>query len=1393
MAEPAIPAPATGGPRRHGVHIAGRWLGGLLIALALLVAAAAVLLDSGAGRRFITDRIERIAPDSGLRIRVGRIEGSIYRHAVLRDVRFYDPQGQFLRIAEARVDWQPFDFLWSRRLTIDELIVPRAQWLRMPRLRPSLEDKPLLPDFDIRIGRLDIRRVDIAKGIAGEARTAAVTGRADIRSGNADINLDARLLGGGDRVRLTLVAAPDRGDFDIDADVVAPRGGVLTAIAGLDRGVSAIVRGQGDWQRWQGSLLADSDGAPLARLRLGAADGRYTATGRLRPDLLTTGLPQRLTAGGVALDAAGRFVDQRWDGRVALVGQGVRLDVTGRADLRRSRFDAMRIDAWLRRPGVLLDRLDGQNVRLGLLLDGAFTGPRFEYRLTAPWLSLGKTRLTGIEARGSGIAGRVQSQIPLRLSVASVTGIGAIAEGIVRNLTAEGVLQLRGPVLTSDLIRVRSAGLDGRFTVVANFRTANYAVGFDGALPGLELRNFGRVDVLANLAARVVPGGGTAITGTARANVTRFDNGFFRGLAGGLPVLTTRLALGSDGIVRFSDLRVTAPMITLTGSGIRRTDGTLAIAASGNHARYGPLELTLDGKIERPRVDLRLASPFAPGQLSNVRLQLEPSEAGFDFTANGGSLLGPFTSEGRILLAPGRPAVIDIRRLSVGGTVARGQLVAAGRGLAGQLLIAGGGLDGSVVLSVPNGIQRIAVNLTARDARFAGPPSISVRRGRIAAVILLDPEGTDIDATFEATGLRRGTLSIAQLAGSARLVDGNGSVRASIAGSRGRSFSAQFVVDIRGDNYRLRGQGSLARQPIRLTRPAIIRREGDVWLLGSSELTYGGGTVRLSGQVGEGATSVVAAVEDVPLSLLDLAYPQAGLGGRASGRLTYRDGAGAPTGDAQLRLRGLTRSGITDSSAPIDIALNAALSPSSAAMRAVIASGGATIGRIQARVSPLAADGDIVERLTRAPLVSQLRYSGEAGTLWRLTGIENFALSGPVAVAADVGGTLDDPRIRGVLRTTAARFEGFQTGTVVTGISATGRFDGSRLQLRNISGSTRGGGTVTGEGDFDLAAANGFGIDLRLQANRALLIERDDLTARVTGPARIASDGNGGLISGNMVLDEGSFRLGRATAAEALPVLNVVEVNAPADRPEPRAARAPWRLELDVLGRNRFNVTGLGIDSEWSTELEVSGDVSNFAITGVARLVRGEYQFAGRRFELESGTIRFTGSTPVDPVLDIVAVSDITGIDATIRVRGTGQRPEITFSSVPALPEDELLSRILFGSSITDISVAEAAQLAAALASLRSGDGGLDPINAIRRATGLDRLRILPANSEIGSGTSIAAGKYITRRVFVEIITDGQGYSATRAEYQITRWLALLGSISTLNQESINVRIKRDY
>jgi translocation and assembly module TamB len=477
-------------------------------------------------------------------------------------------------------------------------------------------------------------------------------------------------------------------------------------------------------------------------------------------------------------------------------------------------------------------------------------------------------------------------------------------------------------------------------------------------------------------------------------------------------------------------------------------------------------------------------------------------------------------------------------------------------------------------------------------------------------------------------------------------------------------------------------------------------------------------------------------------------------------------------------------------SKPIDVGVNAVLGGGRAAMRAVAVSDGKTIGRAQARFAPLGG-GPIVAELMNAPMLFQLRYAGPADTLWRLSGVEIFDLSGPVAIGADINGRLVDPQIRGSIKSDGARLESAVTGTVVEGIQANGRFNGSRLILSSLTGTTPGGGTLAGSGVVDFSGGKA-GLDLKFQASRARLLARDDIAATVTGPLSIHSSGEGGTIGGQLHLNSGRFTLGRASAAASVPQLQVRNIGRDSDEVIEIAELKPWKLDLDVAGGDLM-VRGLGIDSRWTTNLKIGGSVDAPRFTGRADLIRGDYDFAGRNFRLAHGVIRFRGETPPDPLLDIRAEAQVQGLDASVIVGGTGLHPEIRFASVPQLPQDELLSRILFGTSITNLSAPEAVQLASAVAALQSGSGNLDPINAVRRAVGLDRLRILPADVATGQKTAISAGKYIGRKLFVEVITDGQGYSATRVEYQVTRWLSLLSSISTIGRTSANVRVSKDY
>ncbi|WP_294239604.1 translocation/assembly module TamB domain-containing protein [uncultured Sphingomonas sp.] len=1361
----------------------------LLVGLVGVVFAALGIVDTSIGHRWVADRIAAIRTDTGLRFSVGRIDGSLYSDMRLVDLRVYDLDGLLVQVPQARLDWRPWN--WTRgTLDIRRVEAPLATLHHVPHTRRTGKQGPILPDFDIRIDRLRLDRLILAPRVLGRKRVARVEGRADIHDGRALVAMDG-VVAGSDRLRLRLDAQPDRDRFDLDVQARGRAGGVLARMVGAQEPVSLTVAGAGSWSRWDGRARGLIATRRAVELSLAARSGRYALSGEVAPSLILHGRLQRLTAPRVIVAGQADFADRRLNGALVLRSPALRVRARGVVDLGASTFEGLRVDAGLLRPNALFTNMSGQAIALTARLDGAFARASYDYKLAATRFAFDRTGFEDAHASGKGrLTGGWPLTLPIRLTAPAVTGVGEAAGGILHSLSVAGDLRITPREIIGQGLALRSDKLAGKLNLRIDLRNGHYDVGLDGALQRYLIPGLGIVDVRSRLTA--VPGTdghGTRVIGKGEAQVRRLDNAFLRSLAGGLPHLTTELERTPDGVFHFHRLVLTGPDIRLTGEAIRRHDGTFRFVGGGRQRSYGPVQMVLDGRIDRPTLDLVLALPNAAMGLSDVKAHLDPSDQGFAFRAAGGSRLGPFQASGTILLPKGQDAVIQIQPLLVAGTRATGALTVVTGGFAGRLDVAGGGLSGELLFRPVGTVQRIEAHLAARQAQLSG---ITVRQGRLDLVTLLDPAGASVEASANAQGLRHGAFNIAQMNGTARLRGGTGEVRVGISGSRGRAFSIQTVTQVTPGRFTMTGQGTLDRRPLQLLSPAIVTRDGEGWVLAPTRLSFAGGEAKLAGRLDADGTEVQASLTRMPLTVLDIGYPGLGLGGTATGTLTIRQGVGAPTGKADLTIRGLTRAGLVLNSRPIDLGLAGLLSADRLGVRAVMASGGRIIGRAQALLVPGGA-GDWASRMQAGRLIAQLRYAGPADTLWRLTGVEMFDLSGPVAIGADVTGSLSQPVIRGAVKAVGARIESGVTGTVLTDVQASGRFGGSRLVIDRLTAQAGKDGRVAGTGQFDFAAAHGVGLDLSLNASNAVMIARDDIGATVTGPLRFHSDGAGGTIEGDVVLNRSRYRLGRASAATAVPQLNIREINIPGGGEEDDMPRKPWTLAVKARAPNGLIVSGLGLNSEWSADLKIAGTPDNPAITGQATLIRGDYEFAGREFDLARGVIRFGGEVPANPALDIAANANVQGLSATIRVTGTALKPEIGFSSTPALPNDELLSRLLFGTSIASLSAPEALQLAAAVAALQDGGNGLNPINAVRRAAGLDRLRVLPADVQIGRATSVAAGKYITRRFYAEIITDGQGYSATQVEFQVTRWLSLLSSISTLGRQNVNVRISKDY
>jgi translocation and assembly module TamB len=1356
-----------------------------LLAIMALATIGLVLLDTAPGHRFIADRISQIETASGLRFRIGRIEGSIFGETRLKSVEVLDRRGVFLTSPEIDVDWSPGAWLYNA-LHIDRISADRLTLLRKPQLKATGRRGPILPEFDIYIGELSIRRLELAPAVSGVARSGRVRGRADIRSGRALIDLQAVMDRGGDRLSVKLDAEPDGDRFDLEARVASPANGLVPALLGTKRSIDLLVTGDGTWKAWRGVGALNMSGRPTARLQLTANDGRYGLSGALAPAQFLKGRLMRLTSATVKVSGSATLKDNILDGRLTLGSAALRAAASGAVDLGEGRYRAMRLGLDLLRPPALFTNMTGRNVRMVWTLDGPYATARYAYRLTSPSVKFDETGFVDVRAEGSGRLSPWPMRVPLRLTARAITGAGDVAGAILANARLTGMLTITPKFIRGEGLQLTSAKLKAKVGLLIDLVTGRFEIVLSGGMTRYFIEGLGIVDVQSELTVVPGPNGkGSRVVGTGKAWVRRLDNSFFASLMGGLPRIETRLERGPDGVLHFTGMQLYSPKLRLAGEGYRNRDGTFHIVARGRQATYGPLRLTLDGRIERPRVELFLERPNDTLGIRDMHLSLLPTAAGFDYRANGQSRLGPFTSDGRIVIPKGGRTVISIAALDVGGTRANGDLRADPGGFTGTLNVTGGGLDGVLGFAPVGDAQKIEAHLRANNAKFPG--ALAVRVGRLDGSVILEEGRTTLDGVVDARGLQISGISLARLTANAKLVNGTGQVRAAMAGRRGAAFDFSTLANVSPNRIELTGHGSIERRPLVLNSAAVLTRSGDGWALSPTNLSFGGGRAVLSGRSGS-RPEVHAQLQSMPLQVLEVGWPGLDLSGVASGRLDYA-WKGNRSGRADLRVRGLSRAGLVLSSKPIDVGLAAVVQGNHAAMRAVAVSGGQTIGRAQARFAPIGG-GPLLAELFNAPLFAQLRYAGPADTLWRLTNNEIFDLTGPVAIGADIGGRLVDPSIRGSVRTSSARVESAVTGMVIDQLVADGRFDGSRLIFSRLSGRTTGGGAISGSGTVTFSGG-AAALDLGFNADNALLLNRDDIAARVTGPLNIRSDGQRGTISGDLHLNRGQFTLGRASAA-AVPQLQVRNVGLEEEEIIETEDLHPWRIDVKVAGGN-LRATGLGIDSIWTTNLNVGGTADAPRFTGRADLVRGEYEFAGRNFRLERGTIRFRGESPPDPLLDIRAEAQVQGLDATVIVGGTGLKPEISFASVPQLPQDELLSRILFGTSITNLSAPEALQLASAVAALQSGSANLDVINQLRRAVGLDRLRILPADIATGQKTALAAGKYVTRKLFVEVITDGQGYSATRAEYQVTRWLSILSTVSTIGRSSANVRVSKDY
>ena len=1398
-------SPFVGPPRPLALRIL-RWLLITLLGLAVLIGAALLGLDTAPGKRFIASQLDGYETASGIRIHVDRIDGSIYSRMTLVGLAVRDPRGPFLTAPRIDIDWRPFAYL-HKKVDLRALAAPEIVMLRNPALKPTPADPnaPLLPDLDIAIGRLRVDRFVLEAPVTGRRHIVRLAGAADIADGRARIIADADALrapgvAGGDTASVRLDAVPSADRLLIAATVAAPAGGLVDSYAGLGKPLAFKLDGRGDWRAWAGRATGSVGGTPIADLGVTARNGTFTLAGHAMPGVILTGPAARLVEPRIAIDAAATLDRRRAQTRFAASSSAFAVQGEGLIDLGQSRFGNFRVAGQLLRPGAIAANASGRDVRFTAALDGPFATPAIAYRLHAAALGFNTLGIEGLEAAGRATIDASHILVPVAATARQVTGLNPALGGLLTSLAINGDLAYSNGRLLTDNLHLAGPQIDATAIAVADFGKGRYTGALKGRVNDYQVNGLGRVSLQTD--ANLVPGpnGGFGIRGWVRANTRRLDNASVRDFLGGNADVYADVEYTADGVALLRNLRVTAPGFHMAGgAGSYRADGRIAFAATGNSRVYGPLAVTATGTLGRPVVTLRAAHPFVGVQLSGVEAQLVGTPAGYQVRAHGGSAYGPFDADLLVNTARG-PLTLDIHRALFAGVAFAGRIVQTAAGpYAGTLTLAGSGLNGSIRLAAAGRDQRADLDVRAAAARIPGTTPITIGAGLIRASAILTAGGPQVNGSLDLRDVRSGTTLLTSTRARIAYDKGRGRVALIAGGTSGVPFAIAAQAALTPERILVNARGQANGIAFHLAAPAVVTKAGRGWRLGDATVLLPQGQVRLGGTYLAGAIRGRALLDGLDLSLAQAALPGLNLGGKASGTVDLAMSAGGAVPDvtARLGIAGFTRTGALTVSDPVDIALSATLSQAAGGdLRALVRRGGATVGRIQARLAPIpAGPASWTVRLLLAPLAGGIRYSGPAEVLWTLTGIAGQQLSGPIAIGADFAGHLARPTVTGVVRANTLRYENEAFGTTISRIALEGRFTQTRFELVSLTGRA-GSGSLSASGSVGLDALGGFPIDLSATLDKAQLARSDALGATVSGTIRVAnSRAAGASITGDLRIPQARYEIIRQGAAEVAELDGVRRKGAAVVAPVASTVPSRWKLDIRVRAPNQIFVSGMGLEAEWATDLHVGGTSTAPIVTGKLEVVRGTYSFAGRRFELgRQGSVTFDGGPATNPQLDLSADTTVNGVTATINITGRAFAPQIAFTSTPTLPQDEVLSRLLFGTSVTSLSPSQALQLAAALNSLRgTGGGGLNPLGKLRSATGIDRLRVLGADKTTGQGTSLAAGKYISNNIYVEVITDARGFTATQLEIALSKTLSVLSQTSSFGGSSVNLRYSKDY
>ncbi|MGB9330513.1 MAG: translocation/assembly module TamB domain-containing protein [Steroidobacteraceae bacterium] len=1122
-------------------------------------------------------------------------------------------------------------------------------------------------------------------------------------------------------------------------------------------------------------LVSLQDAAATLVARRTDGTGDYELTLRFDPARMDVALKLAEPAGGAlanllqypdlgALSVTASLHGPRAAERIQIAARAgeLRAEVQGSIDLNRESADlsySLEAPAMTARPG-----LSWQRIALRGRWQGPVTGPQAD----------GQLEIDTLKTPGGAALAALSANLNANREVLSVH---ATAEGLVlpgaRRLLADSPLRVDATVRLNEATRPLQLTAAHRLFVLQAYAVT---AGAQRATFNLSLPDLAPLAAIAGQSVR----GKSELKGTLTQNsaTTRLELDANTQLAGGASLVAEMLAGGSrlqlagtltDRTVEVQRLmlRGRALSVSASGTGERGAVQSLRARYEVNLTDLTVLSPTLAGTLKvNGEVDGPINSLATQSQLtSSLSIRGSPRET-MQASIKGRGLpsrvSAALKAQGRFA---GAPLQLDATLESAAGDTFH-VVVPRAEWKSGSLE---GDLTTAANMVPVHGSLRLRIDHVA-DLQ----PLLGTRlEGRIAGDLTLRPVG---GRTYAQLRLEAQNIVAGNLPANARLT----------ASGPTDALSLQLALqspDLGGEPASLdtAARLNLAARELGLQQAQVRYHGQSLRLLSPARLSFAEGLairqlrlgaqraiIELDGRVSP-ALDLHASVKQLDSALVNAFVPGLLAQGTLAADAQLKGTSSAPAGLVTLKAMGLRLANSTARElAALDVHVTAHLMPGAAQLDAQVSAGG-TSQLMLTGTAPLGGGGALNLKLTGkldAALANpMLEARGERA-------------AGTFAVNATVTGVPRSPEIGGTIDLAHGELRDYAQGVHLADITA--HLVGAQGVLRVASLTARAApGQLSMTGTIGVLQPK-IPVDLQLTVRNAQPITSDLLTSNLSGDLKVQGTLRERIdLSGKIDLHRTLVGIPNALPPEVA----VLDVRRPGQAPLARPERKPViGLELSLHAPREILVQGRGLNAELGGDLHVGGTTDSPRVAGGFDLIRGTFALASTQLTFTEGTVSFNGvglKRKVDPTLDFTAQTTVADATTTLHITGLADSPQFELSSSPPLPQDEILARLLFGESASQLTALQIAEIGSALATLSGATGsGPNPLAKVQKALGLDRLSVGGGSSPNATGAqtagaSVEAGRYISNRVFVGAKQSTTGFSQAEVDVDLSKHLKL--------------------